>query len=1189
LRIKKIELIGFKSFKDRTVIQFDSGITGIVGPNGCGKSNIVDALLWVMGEMSAKDLRGASMIDVIFAGAEGFAPAGMAEVSLTLENDGGPFPIKYQKFSEVMATRRLYRNGESEYFINKEPARLRDIQEIFMDTGAGSKGFSIIQQGMIGRIITSKPEERRMLIEEAAGITKFKARKKESQRKLQTTDQNLLRLADIIGELNRQIESLKRQSEKAERYRNIKNQIEDLDLKVASLQFKGLLEDVSNYSNRVTELQDLEFSVETNVQEKSAQVEVLKLHIKELENQVDEVTRSQSEKQTFVQKLELEIQRLQFDIEQAKTKGEMTGSMIQVQQLRAENLTRDFDQYQSQVESLSGHISDLDSQYQEHSEVFREQEYRDAELDEALTNLRRELFALGQTESQIEARVQAGISQIEEIEARLSEAKLLEHELQSKEQELEDRFQEFQNEFQYSESHVIQLKQEFLELESKKQSKLAEIDAAKKEWESFKLQHGGVSSRLGGLEDLDRNFEGFEEGVKQVILWNKNQTQLNPDGQTVFQTLSEVVEVSSDYEVALEAALGHRLQMLLAPETADVIGAVAFLKTEKKGRASFAIPERLKKKINSSEVPSGVVALLNSIVKAPEHLSQIVRSILGQVAVVESVAKAIELKAHYQDWTFVTIEGDILSQDGVLTAGFSEGAESGILKRRREIKELHRQKEEWAGKVALSELLLQKLEAEKLDLDAKVAWANKSWVAQDQELSQLRKELDRAEIELHNIRSTVERAQRESARISEQLTQALAKNEQLNSHKIEITERKQGHAERAVELQSELDNLRLGFSSLREKVTHLQITLSEKKAQFTSAKQNFERVSDDLNVVQTELSRMNAETEQVGFSLNHNQVLLEEKRHHFQTSARELENLRTRISILRNQYEEVSSSLQAKESEYQALQVQANKRLHEVNEAQIRFEQAKMKEQVLIEQIRERYMLNLPDVWLNHFDSHLDLVETESNLKGLKERLSKIGEVNLSAIEEYRQTGERYEFLTAQQSDLVEAKEQLRRVIDRINRICSKRFKDTFDLVNERFTKVFPVLFGGGEARLELVEDPDRSEVGIDIIAKPPGKKMQNVSLLSGGEKALTAVSLVFAIFLVKPSPYCLLDEVDAPLDDANVSRFNDLVREMSKRSQIIVVTHNKHTMEIASKLYGVTMQNRGVSTMVSVNLNDLS
>lgn len=1188
MRIKKIELIGFKSFKDRTVIQFDAGITGIVGPNGCGKSNIVDALLWVMGEMSAKDLRGSSMIDVIFAGAEGFAPAGMAEVSLTLENDGGPFPIKYQKFSEVMVTRRLHRNGESEYFINKESARLRDIQEIFMDTGAGSKGFSIIQQGMIGRIITSKPEERRMLIEEAAGITKFKARKKESQRKLQATDQNLVRLADIVGELKRQIESLKRQSERAERYRNLKNQIEDLDLKVASLQFHSIQEDVSAYSNRLTQLQDQETSVEADIGERATQVEILKLQIAELENQTDEVTQAQVDKQSLVQKLELEIQRLEFDIEQAKAKGEMTGSMIHVQQLRAETLTREFQEYQEQVQSLEAAIMQVESQYQEHNETFKEQEARESDLDEELTALRRELFALGQSESQVEARIQAGASQIEEIENRLSDSKQLELELQAKELELEERYQHFQLQFQKAEAQASLLKQEFADLETLRQSKGAEIESAKREWEGFKLQLGEVSSRLSGLEDLDRNFEGFEEGVKQVILWNKSQAQLSADGQTVFQTLSEVVEVPSEYEVALEAALGHRLQMLLTPETDSVLGAVEYLKSHKKGRASFAISDGIEKKVTASKNPSGVVSLLNTVVQAPSHLESLVNSVLGQVAVVESVSQAIELRSQYGDWTFVTLDGDVLSQDGVLTAGFSQGAESGILKRRREIKELQAQKEEWSGKVALAVQVLQKLELEKQTLEEQLDNAKKALIVQDQELVTLRKEMDRAEIEVRNIKHTIERAQKESARVSEQLAQALARNDELSRHKDELTQKKEGLTERSFGLQTELDTVRLGFSGLREKVTQLQIELTEKKTQSTSAKQNFDRVSNDLNAVKTELSRMNAETEQVGVSLTQNQVVLEEKRRLFQASARELEDLRAQISLLRNQYEELSTRLQDQEGEYHSLQACANKRLHEVNEAQIRFEQAKMKEQVLIEQMRERYMLNLPDIWETYFNPDLDLSETEVHLKDLKERLSKIGEVNLSAIEEYKQTSERYEFLTTQQNDLIEAKDQLRRVIDRINRICSKRFRDTFDLVNERFTKVFPVLFGGGEARLELVEDPEKTEVGIDIIAKPPGKKMQNVSLLSGGEKALTAVSLVFAIFLVKPSPYCLLDEVDAPLDDANVSRFNDLVREMSKRSQLIVVTHNKHTMEIASKLYGVTMQSRGVSTMVSVNLNDL-
>lgn len=1187
MRIKKIELIGFKSFKDRTVIQFDAGITGIVGPNGCGKSNIVDALLWVMGEMSAKDLRGSSMVDVIFAGAEGFAPAGMAEVSLTLENDGGPFPVKYQKYSEIMVTRRLFRNGESEYAINKESARLRDIQEIFMDTGAGSKGFSIIQQGMIGRIITSKPEDRRMLIEEAAGITKFKVRKKESQRKLQATDQNLLRLADIVGELKRQIESLKRQSERAERYRTLKQQIEALDLKVASAQYQSIQDEVQKNQVKLLELQDQETTYETDISDRSSQVEVLKLQMSELESELDDKATYQSEQQSLVQKLELEIQRLQFDIEQAVTKGEMTGSMIQVQTLRFDTLNREREQFSQQVTQLAAEIELLENEFEQKNETYREQESRDQELDESLTVQRREMFALGQSESQVEARIQAGESQIEDIQSRLQDALALEVELSSKEQELQDRFESVLQNFNSQQELVSQNRELVNQLEVTKKELESRIEGAKKECENFYHELGQVSTKLGSLEELARNHEGFEEGVKQVMSWRKQHISQHADGQMDFYTLSDVLEVPSEYEVAMESALGHRLQLLLTPQTQDVLAAVDYLKQEQKGRASFALGSQTQSQSASPDLKE-VTAILQDVVTYPDHLGATSKSLLQRIAVVDQLKQAIDLKNQFSDWTFVTLEGDVISEDGILTAGFGQAAGSGILKRRREIKELQLLKEEWSGKLALATAQLQKLEQQRQVAVSELELAIQSMVTQDKLLSDTRKDSDRAEIEVRNIKSTIERAEKERTRIQDQLQQAQLKNAELEAKRQQLAEQKESLQETIYELQTELESLRLGFSGLREHVTQLQVTLSQKRTQYQGAKQNFDRVQTEINQIEDELGRMNAETQRVGVSLNQNQILLEDKKHLFQNKARELENLRSEISLLRNQYEELSTQLQEQEDELHLLQAKSNQRLHQVNEAQIKFEQAKMREQVLVEQMRERYMLNLPDIWKQYQDFELDLVSTEGQLKDLKERLNKIGEVNLSAIEEYKQTSERYEFLVAQQNDLIEAKEQLRKVIDRINRICSKRFKDTFDLVNERFTKVFPVLFGGGEARLELVEDPEKSEVGIDIIAKPPGKKMQNISLLSGGEKALTAVSLVFAIFLVKPSPYCLLDEVDAPLDDANVSRFNDLVREMAKRSQLIVVTHNKHTMEIASKLYGVTMQNRGVSTMVSVNLNDL-
>lgn len=1190
MRIKKIELVGFKSFKDRTVIQFDAGITGIVGPNGCGKSNIVDALVWVMGEMSAKDLRGSTMTDVIFAGAEGYAPSGMCEVSLTLENDGGPFPAKYLKHSEIMVTRRLHRNGESEYMINKEPSRLRDVQEIFMDTGAGSKGFSIIQQGMIGKIITAKPEDRKTLIEEAAGITKFKARKKESQRKLQSTDQNLLRLADIIGELKRQIDSLQRQAQRAERYRNLKNQIEELDLWVSSIHFNDLKTAADECQRIFNEVQSQEVQGDASVSSLQSEIESLKLSLLEAEKAVEGLQLEQADKQSQVQKRELEIQSLKFEIEQAKTKGEMTGSLLEVQRARREALAKEKSNLESSVHVLKSESESLQSEFSEKSEAYQTVSSRINEVDEELTTSRRELFALGQSESQLDARVQALGTQISDAQDRASNEQAVLAELSEKKIEFESRRKRLTEDYDKERQMQIDLASDVDSFEANKKVLSEQIQEKRVEVEEFKDRLNEVASRLYGLEDLARNFEGFEEGVKNVMLWQKAQSQeITADGGVHFQPVSECVEVPSEYEVAMEAALGTRLQMLLTKNESKAVEAVEYLKSQNSGRASFAVEgSELKSRLALSAGQSGVVAILKNVVKSSEAFEPVVNKILDGVAVVDGLRSALTLRAEYPGWTFVTVDGDTLTADGILTGGSGEGADSGVLKRRREIKELSEQKAEWAGKLALAQAALKKLEAQLESVVGDFEGAKKRKVEQEMKVTELRKDLERAETELQNAGYACERQQRELVKVNEQVTQYENKLEELEVALAEAREKKFEVEARVSELQEELTSARMGFDGLQSETTSVQVRAAQKTQEYQGVQKELDRVCREVEGLDHELSRMSEESEKTSTSLSANQILLEERKVEFEKMVRELEALRDTYSHTKNRYEEIHAEVRELEATLSLAERSRNERQHKMNEAQLKFEQAKMKEQYLIDQIRERYMLNLPDIYEQHLGKEGDPSTAEGELKDLRDRLAKIGEVNLSAIEEYEETSKRYEFLVQQQNDLNEAKEQLRRVIDRINRICSKRFKETFDLVNERFTRVFPVLFGGGEARLDIFEDVERGEMGIEIVAKPPGKKMQNISLLSGGEKALTAVALVFSIFLVKPSPYCLLDEVDAPLDDANVYRFNDLVREMAKRSQIIVVTHNKHTMEIASKLYGVTMQERGVSTMVSVNLSEV-
>lgn len=1194
MRIKKIELIGFKSFKDRTVIHFDAGITGIVGPNGCGKSNIVDALMWVMGEMSAKDLRGSQMTDVIFGGAEGYAPLGMCEVSLTLENDGGAFPAKYIKHSEIMVTRRLHRNGEGEYFINKEPARLKDVQEIFMDTGAGSKGFSIIAQGMIGKIITAKAEDRRMLIEEAAGITKFKARKKESQRKMISTDQNLVRLQDIIGELKRQIDSLQRQAQRAERYRNIKNQIEDLDLWLSSGQYVELKRAADEAQAIFNEAQSMEVEGETNLSTLQGQLEVLKLQILEKEKLVESQQMEFHDKQSTVQKKEMEIQELRFEIEQARRNEQMTGTILQEQQARQELLARDKAQLESQIAELKEDAESLAAQFAEKNEIFQNSNTRIAQVDEDLTTKRRDLFAVGQSESSLDARVNSLRAQITDLTDRQDNEQLVLNELREKQVEFEARRKKVFNELEKERQMQLDLANDFESFEANKKILTESAQVKRAEMEQFKDQLNEVASRLYGLENLQNNFEGFQEGVKQVMLWQKTRTQeMMADGSVVthFQPVSEVVEVPAQYEVAMEAALGSRLQMLLSSDSDVALQAVEHLKEQKTGRSSFLSAQSSSQSAIRASAPqgeAGVQAILKDVVQAADKFKGTVAYLLDGVAIVDSIRTALALRPRYEGWTFVTLDGDTLTADGVLTGGSTESADSGVLKRRREIKELSDRKDEYAGKLALAQASLKKTEEQLANVVNDFEGAQKRKIEQEIKVTELRKDLERAENELVNAQTAVERQEREVKKLTEQVEVQEQKMEELTTALQEAREKKTLLEMEVETLNKELSFTRTGFDGMQAEVTDLQVRSAAKTQEYQGVLRQLEMVSKSLGDLEAQLARMSEEAQGYSSQMSESQLTLEEKKIEFERLLDEVETMKLSVSRAKDEYEVMSETIRQLEDEAMSSQRARNERQHKMNDSQLKLEQAKMKEQYLIDQVRERYMLNLPDVVEKYAEREGDFVAAEGELKELREKLSKIGEVNLSAIEEYEETAQRYEFLTKQHADLTEAKEQLRKVIDRINRICSKRFKETFELVNDRFKRVFPVLFGGGEAWLELVEETEKNEAGIEIIARPPGKKTQNVSLMSGGEKALTAVALVFSIFLVKPSPYCLLDEVDAPLDDANVFRFNDLVREMAKRSQIIVVTHNKHTMEVAKKLYGVTMQERGVSTMVSVSLQDI-
>ncbi|MES2964234.1 MAG: chromosome segregation protein SMC [Bdellovibrionota bacterium] len=1192
MRIKKLEIVGFKSFKDRTVIHFDAGITGIVGPNGCGKSNIVDALVWVMGEMSAKHLRGSSMEDVIFAGAEGYAPMGLCEVSLTLENDGGPFPVQYLKHSEIMVTRRLHRSGESEYYVNKEPSRLRDIQEIFMDTGAGAKGFSIIQQNAIGQMITAKPEDRRMLIEEAAGITKFKARKRESQRKLISTEQNLVRLHDIVNELKRQIDSLQRQAQRAERYRNLKREIEDLDLWLSSKQFLDLKEISETAAAEHTEAEAAELQAQSSLGGQEAELETLRVQSAELENQVTSAQTNHRTLRDLTSKAETEIQELRFEIETARRNKEMTGSLVQENQTRKEILESDLERVRESLASIREEAIALKTEFDTKRDSFENSSSRIQEIDDTLTDSRRELLTVSQGESAISARITSLGEAIAGIEERESEAQAILTELLEKRHEFEGRRKKVWNDLERERQEQLDLSRDVESFAANKASLTSQIEERRNEVDRFKENLNEVTGRLYGLENLASNFEGFEAGVKSVMFWQRQKLETMPESQRAeaanFHPVAEVVEVPAEYELAMEAALGPRLQMLLSDDPNSAMSAVSYLKEQKSGRSSFVagglqVVEQTLPDIN----PDMIKAVLMDVVRVPERFSGVVGRLLQNVAVVDSMERAFELRQGFPHWTFVTTEGDLVSSDGVITGGTAESADSGMLKRRREIKELSLQKDEWSGKLSLGQVSLKKLEESLRTLISDLEAAQRRNQEKEIVLAGLKKDLDQAERELTNASQAISRQEKDVHSLTSQKESRSNELAELEERRTELSERKLGLETSIDALQTELLTARNGIDDLQEEVTRLEVRSAQKTSECEGLERQEQMLARSFDDVMGQLSRMNEESERSTESMSSNQVVLEQRKVELEDMIRRTEEAEQDVSRFRNEYEEIHSRVRELEKTLSNHMTERNQLQAKMNDARLRLEQAKMKEQYLVDQVRERYILDLGEIAERYRGREGDVEASELQLKELKEKISRIGDVNLSAIEEYDEVQKRYDFLSTQQNELNEAKEQLKKVIDRINRICAKRFRETFEQVNERFTKVFPVLFGGGEAQLILSEDPEKGEMGIDIIAKPPGKKLQNVSLLSGGEKALTAVSLIFSIFLVKPSPYCLLDEVDAPLDDANVFRYNDLVKEMAKRSQIIVVTHNKYTMEVSQKLYGVTMEEKGVSKMVSVNLGD--
>lgn len=1175
MKIKRLDIIGFKSFVDRVSLDFQQGITGIVGPNGCGKSNIVDAIRWAMGEQSAKNLRGRQMEDIIFGGSESRKPLGMAEVSLVFGTDDGRVPARYLNYSEIQVTRRLYRDGESEYLLNKTPCRLMDIAELFMDTGVGAKAYSIIEQGKIGMILLSKPEDRRFLIEEAAGVTKFKARKQVALKKIEVTRQNLLRIGDIIAEIKRQLNSLQRQAKKAEKFREYREELREIELLFAARSFAAL---------------------EREREEVDAELVRFNQEVADLSGKLEEGELLLEEKRIALLEREKSLTAAQEEIFRLKGESRATENRLEFQRKELLNLERHRARFGEELASLQRQAAEADAEMKtleerrglfavelaEEEEKLAEAESQvdemgggEAELVRELEERRHELFALLSEIAQLNNQYSGAAKRLEAMAERSERNRREKIQLDELLTEAGRRAEELERQLEALKTGKEETAEALASLRGREERLKEALADRERELQEKRDEVSGKSSRLRSLQELEAQFAGYGQGVRALFLADRFKGRFPG-------LVADVVETEEAYEAAVEAVLGERLQFVLSGAEADVLDAVGFLKESSAGRCSF-ITENIA--VPSCDPPPGVVALLTKVTMASDFRA-LVEPLLAGTYLADDLPAALALAREFPGLTFVTPDGELAQSGGIVQGGGVEAARQGLIHKKREIKDLSRD-------VALLTDMVGELEAARSSLKEEIA-------AAEEEGRELRQRLHQADLDVANTGKDLLRAREEQQRLEERLTlkrledeQLLEERELLEREMADSGARRSGGEERKAALEQGVTALqealavkRRELGAMRETVTAMKVktaALREKLESSRRAGKRVEELAHDLRARisghVTELDKGENEGAAISAAIAESEELLKA------LMLRQVE-AEAAFASVREEYDREGGSVQEEEGRLKALRGTCEEGRRKASERSLRLAELVMKLQHLEQSLQERHRLDVAAVLARYGAIDCDEAAKRRRQSELQRTIDEMGEVNLMAIDEYRQLEERYGFLSAQRDDLEESLSALQQAIQRINRTTRKRFLETFQLVNTKFQELFPRLFCGGNAELRLTNENDLLETGIDIVVQPPGKKLQNVTLLSGGEKALTAVALIFSIFLIKPSPFCLLDEVDAPLDDANIGRFNDIVREMSATSQFIVITHNKTTMAVADTLYGVTMEEPGVSKLVSVRLN---
>jgi chromosome segregation protein len=1182
MKIKKLSILGFKSIMDRVDIQFHSGISGIVGPNGCGKSNIVDAIRWCLGEQSPKQLRGRSMEDVIFSGTGERKPLGMAEVSLVFENGDSPFPAPYGRGTELCVTRRLYRSGDSEYLINNIPCRLKDIIEMFMDTGLGNKAYSIIGQGQIGSIVEQRPEETRIMLEEAAGITKYRKKAAESQKKIEQTGENLKRVEDILNEVGRQMRSLKRQAVKAKRYKELSVCIRDVDLSIHANKYSSLQKDSQLTCRATEELVEQETITDARLANHLARIESMQLELEAKDGNLGQLRQRHERRKEQVHRRETEIEALRVEL---RTHEEMEGRLREEQQSirqRQNDLDQEKARIAQNLEDLKEASSTLESEAALAEQRLAKRKIFLSSVKETFESLRSKLGRGAEQEMSLtheSGYLSKIIGQITDAVSRLQKEK---DELETRRETLGGAAE---RQIAIREENVRGLKDVEAE-EDEHRGYIEEIEQLlqrnKHELKRFEEERGMCRSRLASLQALAENYEGYQVGVRTIM--RADDFPEHGSGE-VKRLLADVIRVRPEHERAVEAALGDSLQRILVASCEDGLKGVRYLKAKGKGKSGF-VPVRDYRVRDVLPARPSQFTFLNDLVETFEDYRPLIDALLGNFALVADLDEAARLwSADTFGVSFITLEGDLIDRSGTVSGGAEGRGSQGILARKREISELEKRALLLDKKVSeaedVVERLVQDIEERREILNGleERKYERRDLINDcDKKLFRLGQEMDQVEHLLTGIFEELKRKEKERTRHDEALSKLGAELDacrQVRRKEQEIFSRKE----------KELKDCEREFEDLRDQLARLKTEVKVKAEEQKGLKREIARIEDYM---EESVSRMGKIEEEIVSG----RLACERFKQKRETMMSELHGAYERLGEARDAVGEAErdrqeSLLVIKQEEKQAERVR--KELEDLRNriatARLEHSELTFKMNSLVEAAKERFDIDLELNYTRYIDEQAEVGQLESRLTEFKESRSKLGEVNLTAIKEHEALKERNDFITAQRDDLLNSIESLNSAIRKINMTSLEKFRETFDAVNEKLKEIYPILFSGGSANLKLTNESSPLDSGVLVEVQPPGKKFVHMGLLSGGEKALVAMALLFAIYMIRPSPFCLLDEVDAPLDETNLLRFNDLLREIKRSSQVIMITHNRRTMEIADRLFGVTMENAGVSKTVAVDL----